>query len=177
MKKRRIKNDITFAWTITQNGLPEPLDPMLCKVTLVGPLNIECPVEIFSIKGNTIKGVYRARHQTNCGTYTLELSINENRNGELTVDTPAWELIPHTPLGSDESNICTKTIELSSDIKVQQGGGGCKECLTKKDLYIYRFYAGGKIYVDDANHNEEDKSIELQRATFDAESQTIIINP
>lgn len=92
----RIYNDIPFVWTITRDDQPEDLISSGAQVMLRDENGTRCKLE-YSISGNQVIGVFRARYQKRLGAYTLELVENKNQAGMMTLDhANCWILVPHS---------------------------------------------------------------------------------
>lgn len=122
MKKKKLGNDIRFAWhIIDDNGHPFNLEEKDLTLTILGPVG-QVPYGDKQIEGNTISFTFYGKDQTAHGKYAVILSENAGAEDMKTVDfVDAVELVEHTIQegGQDNcSHLTTETVNLESAITV-----------------------------------------------------------
>lgn len=121
MKRKRIGNDIRFAWAISVDGVAYNLEEKNLTLVLRGPSG-QVPFGDLQVEGNVISFTFFGMDQKVCGPYTATLFENAGKEEMKAVDiVGAVELVPHTFQESGEapcSNLAIETIELSSEVVV-----------------------------------------------------------
>lgn len=130
MKKIRKGNDIKVTWSLVKEGQPYSLEGVELSLYLKNAFG-KSEITDFTISGNSVIWNFYGKDQKHVGKYTLEIVINENEVGMVTTDCVDFVyLTPETPCceGTDDENITTETIELTSAVDlapvVIQGEGG-----------------------------------------------------
>lgn len=126
MKNTRKGNDINVAWKILKNGNPFSLMGKDITIYLKSPFGKE-KIKDFSVTGNIINWTFFGKDQKHSGEYGLELVINENEVGMITTDKCGFvNLVSCSCMvgGSDEGNIETESIELTTTLEYVAGEGG-----------------------------------------------------
>lgn len=127
MKDKRIGNDINVAWAIMKKeGTPYSLAGKDITIYLKTRLEKE-EVKDFSVAGNTISWTFYGKDQKHLGKHDLELVINENEVGMITTDKCGFVNLVSCSChegGSDEGNITTESIELTTTLEFVAGEGG-----------------------------------------------------
>ena len=118
MKNVRIGNDINIVWQFLNNGQPFNLEGK--DVTIYLSCTYErVKVKEFSISENTITWVFKGKEQKYVGKYSLELVLNEGKDGMATTDARKFVNLVHhccNNEGFDEPNFTTTTISLESNV-------------------------------------------------------------
>jgi len=144
-KKRRIGNDLSFAWSITykDSGDPFDLEGLTLKLTLChGDYEKRIPVTDFDVEENVISWKWAAADQPVCGNWYALLESVDDVGEAHTVDMCMIIcLVPHTYMETDatDTSVDVETVELSSELQeimrgysayeiaVQQGYEGTEE--------------------------------------------------
>lgn len=110
MKNIRIGNDIKIVWDILYEG--EPLSLAGKDVTVYLSCQYDrIKVKGFSVSGNTISWTFYGKDQKNTGKYSLELVLNEGKEGMISVDArKVLNLVPHS-CDDDETDVPNVTLE------------------------------------------------------------------
>lgn len=126
MKNKRIGNDINVAWKIMEkDGTPFSLTGKDVTIYLKTRLEKE-EITNFLVAGNTIKWTFYGKDQKHFGKHDLELVINENKEGMITTDKCSFVNLVSCSChegGSDEGNITTESIELTTTLEYVAGEG------------------------------------------------------
>ena len=130
MKKKRIGNDIAFAWTIVdKEGYPYSLEGRDLTLTLSSALGCNSIISPFTIGGdnmNVVMWTFYGKDQKTLGKYTATLVENLGDIGMKTVDKiDAIYLVAHTYQEGGEdscSHLTTETVELESIIETAAKG-------------------------------------------------------
>ena len=130
MKKKRIGNDIAFAWTIVdKEGHPYSLVGKDLTLTLSSALGCNSIISPFTIGGdnmNVVMWTFYGKDQKTLGKYTATLVENLGDIGMKTVDKiDAIYLVAHTYQEGGEdscSHLATETVELTSAIETAAKG-------------------------------------------------------
>ena len=122
MLKKKLGNDIRFAWHISDdNGQPFNLEEKDLTLTILGPVG-QVPYGDKQIEGNTISFTFYGKDQTAHGQYAVILSENAGAEEMKTVDfVDAVELVEHTIQEGGEDNcshLTVETVNLESTITV-----------------------------------------------------------
>lgn len=125
MIKRRIHNDINIAWQINADGTAYDLTGRSLQLWLWHKLTGRVALTDFSVSGSVITFIFHATTQKYVGAYMLILT--EQKGGEVhTVDRcSAFELVEHScsvAAGSDDSNILTSSVTLTSEMQLAVKG-------------------------------------------------------
>lgn len=126
MKDIRKGNDINVAWKIMKNGAPFSLTGKDVRIYLRTPFG-KREVKDFSVAGNAISWTFYGKDQNHLGKHSLELVINENEVGMISTDYCDFvNLVSCSCMvgGSDEGNITTESIELTTTLEYVAGEGG-----------------------------------------------------
>lgn len=126
MKDIRKGNDINVAWKIMKDGAPFSLTGKDVHIYLKTPFG-KREVKDFSVAGNTISWTFYGKDQNHLGKHSLELVINENEVGMISTDYCDFvNLVSCSCMvgGSDEGNITTESIELTTTLEFVAGEGG-----------------------------------------------------
>ena len=118
MKNHRIGNDINIKWSIFSEGAPYNLEGLQVTLYLKDALGKRA-VTGFSLQENNVLWRFAGKDQTLTGRYSLELVVNEGKTSMITTDICNFvNLVQHSCMigGSDNSNIETDSISLTSDL-------------------------------------------------------------
>lgn len=85
MESIRIGNDISIQWTITHDGIPEPLEGRNIEIELSNIYGKQ-DVSEYEAVGNTIRFTFLGKEQKHLGKYTLTLYENKGERGMMVVD-------------------------------------------------------------------------------------------
>ena len=92
MESIRIGNEISIQWTITHDGIPEPLEGRKLNLQL-SCMYGKYDITDYTIVGYTIWFTFYGKEQKICGNYTLTLFENKGERGMMVVDACTWIII------------------------------------------------------------------------------------
>lgn len=129
--KKRIGNDISFAWHIYRKDgdtqVPESFADKDVTIKLISPLQRTVTIEDVSIATGVVTFTFRGKHQVTLGNYVAVLLENKGEDGMVTLDVvDAVTLVPHSHMeedGDDGDVIEAEAVDLESSISAGGGGG------------------------------------------------------
>ena len=143
VRRIRIGKDFDVFWAIKdEDGAPYDLTGKDLHLCLITPYKRQ-EIKDYTVEGGTVSWTFRGRDQKHIGTYSLELTENQGKDGMQTVDTcAAFELVAHSceeTLGAEgpvsisapelggeleagavqlESTMSTAALELTADVAI-----------------------------------------------------------
>ena len=176
--KKRIGNDIHFAWTVNrkyEDGTvsPESFENKTVELVLLNSLGRPAAITVTAVNTGIVQFEFAGKDQTMLGDYTAVLYENRNDEGMVTLDSVhAVTLVRHTQDESDNDalNITSEAVELEGTIGYS-GGGGSVDAYTKAETDELLSAKADVIALE--SEIEERKAADKQLQTnIDAEADT-----
>ena len=111
MKRKRLGKDLQIRWSIVNRDQPFMIEGLDITLYLKGPVT-KTKIEDFTLIDNRICWVFLGKRQKHPGIYSLELVINEGKEGMTTTD--ACSFVELTDCSCKEGGISASTIEIES---------------------------------------------------------------
>lgn len=166
MKNIRIGNDIVVTWSIYKDGEPYILDGLALSLYLCHAFG-KTKIKPLVINGHNIVWVFNGKDQKYTGNYSLELVINEGKEGMATTDHCDFvRLVPSEPCceGHDDENVVTESIRLESSVAfasavIREEAGGLQYA-TERTVYLTKIETPYESLVLDITEEQRAYNIE-----------------
>lgn len=124
MKENRKGNDIAVTWSLKRDGEPFNLEGLNLTLYLKSMYEKK-KIEDFSVRKDKIYWTFFGKDQDRTGTYSLELVVNEGKEGMMTTDACNFVRLVScsckTSVGYDENGIQTEVVNIESEIGIEGG--------------------------------------------------------
>ena len=134
MKRKRLGKDLQIRWSIVNRDQPFMIEGLDITLYLKGPVT-KTKIEDFTLIDNRICWVFLGKHQKHPGIYSLELVINEGKEGMTTTDACSFVELTDCSCkegGISASNIEIESLDLTSVIEFNYDDSSIKKELAKK---------------------------------------------
>lgn len=163
MRRIRIGKDFDVIWTIRdESGQPYDLTGKDLHLCLITPYRRQ-EIRDYAVGGSTVSWTFRGRDQKYTGAYSLELTVNQGRDGMQTVDTcTAFELVAHSCEESLESGGSVSIIAPELTCELETGAVQLASTMSAAALELtgdVAFAPYVKIKVDTALSKESENPV------------------
>lgn len=119
MKDIRKGNDIAVTWSLKRGTEPFDLEGLPLTLYLKS-MHEKKRIDDFSVRKDKIHWTFFGKDQDRTGTYSLELVVNEGKEGMMTTDACNFVRLVScsckTSVGYDENGLQTETVDIESEI-------------------------------------------------------------
>lgn len=123
MKDHRQGNDLKVIWSLKTKGQDFFLADKDVSLFLKNTY-LKTPIIDFTLKGNKIEWTFRGKDQKHLGVHSLELVVNNGKDGMITTDACNFVNLVNCSCktgGVPEPNVEIQSIELTSDLEYVAG--------------------------------------------------------
>ena len=149
MKDHRQGNDLKVIWSLKTKGQDFFLADKDVSLFLKNTY-LKTPIIDFTLKGNKIEWTFRGKDQKHLGVHSLELVVNNGKDGMITTDACNFVNLVNCSCktgGAPESNVEIQSIELTSNLQFGYDDTEIREELAKLHVEMQRMYEKLKAMI------------------------------